>query len=671
MPSADASTYAALYELMPDLLGGEYGPYLAGFCSEGPHAPAALREFVLEAGQDTPKVFLYFSQGDVPLIRVAHRVTRYAPTLGVVTAWDGSVFAMASDVGPGNQVAWVHFPAAGAFVRTGFVRVPAMGMMNESWTASPGAALLGPYAEAAAGTELVRTRFFTPVPKEYIPLVMQRPDGWTPRALWEQLGTAIVADQRVGVCEPLLKWLRVASTLTFGAAAVVGGPLPSAPPAVACDPLVAPVADAILQRRLWSWLTTDLPSLGARSGATNTVMTETLQALKAEFSLQRVEAAAARVASKRPTTLSEKFPEASGGLRLLCEVSCDEALPPFWTTYATLGKKEGFFALGQALDARAAHAGSMGHAPMVTPQLYERISNFAFGSRNVDDLLAGLSPFLMTSGLGADAHNQRQNATVYQMMYAGAAAPAIEQVLPLLSSAPAMPASMLAMQISLKNYSVLLDVILGVNHRVSSDFRQFVYSWDRVTLEVEASFGDQIRAWIPRFLRYVQLCMIQYLNLASSVGTGAPLPPLNQLIHHVQMRNWPALPPLPANYVSDPTPTRHAAALSLPAAPSLPAPGTPAGTPAAPPSGTNVTNVHSDAALVAQFQRNNTGLRNLTTHASARPLPTADGSTTQLCLAFALRGNCSSDCSRSATHRLLTAPERAGIAGFLVRVGVA
>jgi tRNA threonylcarbamoyladenosine modification (KEOPS) complex Pcc1 subunit len=662
MTSADAATYSAHYELMPDLLGGAYGQYLADFDSEGPHAPAALRDLLLDAGQDTPKVFLHFCGGGVPRIRVVHRITRYAPTLGIATEWDGSVFAMASDVGPGNQVTWVHFPAASAFARTGYVRVPMADRMTESWTASPAAALLGPFAEATQGTESVRTRFFTPVPKDYIPLVMQQPDGWAPRELWEQLGTAIVADQRLLACAPLLKWLRVASTFSFGAAVVVGAPLPSAPPAVTLDPLVAPVADAGLQRRLWAWLISDLPALSVRSGTNDTVMTDTLLALKAEFSLQRVEAAAARVASKKATTLSEKFPEASGGLRLLCEVTCDEALPPFWTTYATLGKKEGFFALGQALDARAEHAGSMGHAPMVTPQLYERISNFAFGSRNVDDLTAGLSPFLMTSGLGADAQSQRQNATVYQMMYAGAAAPAIEQVLPLLSSAPAMPASMLAMQISLKNYSVLLDVVLGVNHRVSADFRRFVHSWDRVTLEVEASFGDQIRAWIPRFLRYIQLCMVQYFNLASSVGTSAPLPPLNQLIHHVQMRNWPALPPLPAGYVADLPPARPGVTPALPPPPGGQVP---------PPSGNNVTNLHSDSALVAHFQRGNTGLRNLTTHANARPLPTADGSTTQLCLAFALRGNCSSDCSRSATHRLLTAPERTGIAGFLVRVGVA
>jgi hypothetical protein len=114
--------------------------------------------------------------------------------------------------------------------------------------------------------------------------------------------------------------------------------------------LSPPLADVVLQRRFWSWITADLPALASQGGtAQATAMTDTLQALKAEFSLQRaVEAAAAPVAAKLPKTLSEKFREASGGLRLLwCEVATDADLPPFWSTYATLWKKEGFFALGR------------------------------------------------------------------------------------------------------------------------------------------------------------------------------------------------------------------------------------------------------------------------------------------------------------------------------------
>jgi hypothetical protein len=128
MASANPRSYSGHYKLMPDLLGGDYSDYLAQFDSEGPLAPALLRDALLDAGQDTPKVFLYLGAGADPRICVVHRITRYAPTLGVTTAWDGAGFAMmASGVGAGNQVTLVQFPAANSFVHTAVVGVPAKG----------------------------------------------------------------------------------------------------------------------------------------------------------------------------------------------------------------------------------------------------------------------------------------------------------------------------------------------------------------------------------------------------------------------------------------------------------------------------------------------------------------------------------------------------------------
>jgi hypothetical protein len=80
--------------------------------------------------------------------------------------------------------------------------------------------------------------------------------------------------------------------------------------------------------------------------------------------------------------------------------------------------------------------------------------------------------------------------------------------------------------------------------------------------------------------------------------------------------------------------------------------------------------LHQDRELVAHFERGNLGLRSLTTHANARPLPTADGSPTQICLAHVFRGTCSSNCGRAATHRALSATERANVVTLLTRVGI-
>ena len=51
MAAADATSYAGRYELMHDLLGGDYQQYLLDFDSEGQQAPATLRDLLLGAGE--------------------------------------------------------------------------------------------------------------------------------------------------------------------------------------------------------------------------------------------------------------------------------------------------------------------------------------------------------------------------------------------------------------------------------------------------------------------------------------------------------------------------------------------------------------------------------------------------------------------------------------------
>ena len=237
MAAAEATSYVGLYTEMADLLGGEYGRYLGDFDSESDIAPAALRGLCINAGNDTPKVYLYMPRGGTQRIKVLHRVTRYAPALGVPTDWDSGVFAFGSDVSLGNQITTVIFPSPTAFSRTGYIRAPTQAHMADMWDAYPKASCVGPYDADAPHTENVRTRFLTPVPKAYVPLVMGQPN-WKPRDLWTALTNSITADGRLQACAPLLKWVRVAATLTPG----------TEHPAVTIDPLEVPHADEWLYR---------------------------------------------------------------------------------------------------------------------------------------------------------------------------------------------------------------------------------------------------------------------------------------------------------------------------------------------------------------------------------------------------------------------------------------
>jgi len=123
-PPPEPATYAELYQSMPDALGGEYQAFLDRFAPDSADAPAQLRDTVLTAGVDVPKVFVYLS-GTPPRVQVLHRPTRYAPTLGRPSTWDDSVYAFSTDVGPGNMIGIREWPAD-AFVRSHLADVPTM-----------------------------------------------------------------------------------------------------------------------------------------------------------------------------------------------------------------------------------------------------------------------------------------------------------------------------------------------------------------------------------------------------------------------------------------------------------------------------------------------------------------------------------------------------------------
>ena len=89
-------------------------------------------------------------------------------------------------------------------------------------------------------------------------------------------------------------------------------------------------------------------------------------------------------------------------LTSMCGVEAEASLLPFWQRMANCKKKEGINILQAMLHDRAETPGAFPHVPVVTPELYDAISEFWFGSTNMDDLLAGLNPFLISNGADAD-----------------------------------------------------------------------------------------------------------------------------------------------------------------------------------------------------------------------------------------------------------------------------
>jgi hypothetical protein len=234
----------------------------------------------------------------------------------------------------------------------------------------------------------------------------------------------------------------------------------------------------------------------------------------------------------------------------ICEVLVDQNLPPFWQLFPNLQKKELFSALDMAVTNRANQDDSSHRAPAITPEIIERISSFRFGAHDVDDLTGGLSPFLMVSGTPDEQAAARERSCVYTMVQAGNAAPTLDQLTHLVSNAPRVPKTLLQLLSTYGAYGTLLEVILGINHRVSQLFRSFLKQWTIVQTEVKVAVtASHLVGMLPLFLRHTQSQMSLYFSAATLEGAASPPPRLMGLIEIVRERNWRILPELPLRYM--------------------------------------------------------------------------------------------------------------------------
>jgi hypothetical protein len=355
---------------------------------------------------------------------------------------------------------------------------------------------------------------------------------------------------------------------------------------------------------------------------------------------------------------------------MLCEAATEASLPPIWKLLANLKKKEAVMAVSQLIEARARDMDSYRVAPVVTPELLERIYSFKAGSVDVDDTTAGFSLVLLSTGSPEANMQARERSVVYGMLHGGQVAPSLDQLREIVTMAPQqMARTLIGLERNYQGYSTLLDVLLGVNHRVALYFRAFVDSFQSLKLEVEEQFGADIHAVLPLFQRHTQLTMARYFNDATVVGANAGLPRINDLIDIIKYRQWSQLPQLPPRYTNTRGPPS-----GTPTTPfgSSRASGTRTGTVSRAGGGgntnTRVVNVAPNTVLMARFEHTTKRLGDLTRNEAL--VPRGDNGTEVLCLSHILRGECNTTCRRAATHRALTQTEQSRVGEFLTQVGV-
>jgi hypothetical protein len=195
------------------------------------------------------------------------------------------------------------------------------------------------------------------------------------------------------------------------------------------------------------------------------------------------------------------YPQAAVEIQMLCEAATEVELPPIWKILANIKKKEAVIAVSHLLEERAWEADSFKVAPVVTPELLERIFAFKSGAPDVDDITAGFSLFLLIMGSPEATTQARDRAVVYGLLQGGHVAPSLDQLREIVSGAPQMARTLIALERGYQGYSTLLDVLLGRHHRVALHFLGFVEAFQILKMEVEEQFGRNIHAAPPSFQR--------------------------------------------------------------------------------------------------------------------------------------------------------------------------
>lgn len=663
MAASRPVSYAQFYRNSPDVLEGDYGAWMAGHSTAGAIAPAAVRDLMINTSDAVPKVYLYLTREpgtDVPVVRTVFRPALYRALPGRPSSWDNQIFAFGTDLHPGNQITTVLMPGD-AFTRTSATALaPDTANMNVAWATNPHRDSLGPFNAGDPNIGVTSTRYLMVVPHAYVPLVLGA--SLTPRQLWLRLFTAIQSDNKLVACEPLVDWMRVASTLQ-------GNPDPLLADASAAlhDSLTAPVPDALLAQHRWSLVTADMPEL---AGATRTQEQALMHAVAAMQQSSAAASAAAqldRATARAPKLPSAKYPATIGGLMQTCGVAVESLLPELWHQLANASKHETRGVVVSAMRDRSRQpTAATAMAPVVTKEVLERFTQQTLAAESPDALDEGLQLYLFA--LGPDDHQAetRVRNQLYDLVQSGNAAPSVSDSRELSSTKVVIPTDNFGLTTAMQLHSVALDVYLGTSHTFTEYYRSWLRDqWSPLQQElgryISQVFGGDTATAYARFGRWVSLRVNEYLVRLCSRGASTPLPDLSAFATLISTRENP-FSPIPERYLAAAPPAQQ-----LPNAPATPRMGTGAST--GDPSGAARSNERAENLRPSQEVKSAFTAVGLRTRAMTALLrPPLGQYNHEICPSYHGIGGCYTGCGRHKSHRPLGAEDKAKFLAYCVEV---
>lgn len=319
----------------------------------------------------------------------------------------------------------------------------------------------------------------------------------------------------------------------------------------------------------------------------------------------------------------------------------------------------------EALNRRANDADSTKVKPVVSTSLWVNVSSFDLGASDLEIITQGVSPFLMCPTSYSKAKTTTILTQKYLMLQGEHSLPVLSDIQQLIPSSDySIPDDLHTLTNFVGAYSIIWDVLIGVNHPLATSLRAHYYFWrDNVRIVMNALPETHMRnVLIIGVMRHIQLAVLSYVNNIMYTDAHIAAPTFDAIVQAVNGRVFHTLPALPASYQQPLTPAAHRQSVDAstlpPPVPYAPTPprSTPVGKSVIAPVPERVQ------TFIDAFTASGKTIPILRT-ISDQPKSTKGGTT--LCLSYHLRGLCFDNCGRKPTHRKLDKKEEDNMRTFI------
>ena len=600
---------------------------------------ADTAEAILNTSQRSPILIAFVVGGDEDYIHVGHSMSKYPASLGANTPFDNHhVVLVGNDL---TSAVPVVLPIE-AFERTPDTRFPTLEHIAgvNMHAANPPVLRSGPHGPAAANVNEYRVRRAMVLPTVMTQRALtQVPDG---RYSLTQFYTLLLEPEvnhtevvRRGAVVPLRDWYRACCTNNAGGSIVRVDPVTSP----------APVMAARLNRWTHRVTKSHLDALGSSGPAVTTAAFNAgIQALRQTMDANTRESLQYD-RDKSNKTFTDRHGEAlAQRLQNLCLVDDDDSLPEVHRLIAKSPKAKDYGIVQSMIDQRIMGLGnrliSSTNAPIATPTLTDEVFRSFRISDTGQTLGQGLTPFaIVCKGHPEQMAVQRlvQQATLVET----GSTVTLRDASSLTSSSVKMPTTPQMAVEKLLGWSVVVDIFHGVDHPVAKNIRAFVDAVHPLIHHVHGQRADTPVVAMELVCRVLYDAQQDYFGWANLAGNNrrAAVPDFQETLRYLSSFRVSRLSELPTTWlVHFKTGDRG----------NTGAPPGGAGTPRAQAGAVSTVNAHADARLVRRFK--DSGHATISAMVGGRELEIPKHAGKDVCLVWALKGQCQANCKRKEAH---------------------